>query len=113
MHELETRNRLLEKEIVAMKQYVTTIKHQAVPTDPNDGRDLPTDAEPAQHTMAESTTSIRGMIQVPPEIRELHRHHLQIQHTEPALCRQECSDGWSDGDGESPRGRLHVGSLVL
>ena len=114
IHELETRNRLLQQDNLAMNQYVNSIKHQAAVTDINEECDSShNDPEQVHQAMAASTTSIRGMIQVPPEFLELHRHRLQSQYVEPAFRGRKPSDGGSDVGGEVPLGKLHVGSLVL
>lgn len=114
VQELETRNRLLENNIHAMKQYIDTMKHQNVGTDDTESAaNAVQDTEQARDAKTESMTSIQGMIQVPPEIQRLRQHHLQQHFGEPIFPRRASSNRTSDEESEPPPGRLHVGSLVL
>ena len=114
IQELETRNRLLENNIRAMKQYIDTMKHRNILTGDTESATYESrDIEQAQDAMTESTTSIQGMIQVPPEIQKLRRHHLQVNFADLVLPSRPSNGEAISEESELPLGRLHVGSLVL
>lgn len=115
IQELETRNRLLEGNIDAMQRYIDSMKHQSAVVADQESPLCATQATESGKDIGttESTSSINGMIQVPPDFQWLRRHHSQSHSSGLKLHRSTASDAVVAEESQQLSGRLHVGSLVL
>ena len=114
IHELETRNRLLEKNILFMEHHIESNKHEKQVHLAQGGADEQnSNVEEEQTVSVLAAHPINGMIQVPTEFQKLHSHHSGSLYIKSTLCDHDLVYGKYDQQNNSALRNLHVGSLAL
>ena len=114
IHELETRNRLLEKNMLVMEHHIESTKiDKQVHLDQGAVGGQVNDVGKEQALNVRTTHQVEGMIQVPLEIQKLHSQHPGSLYIKSVLCDYDLVRGQYHEQDESSLRSLHLGSLAL